>query len=102
MVNYQPMLKKYAYHCILMCLPGKHECNKLRRFFFPDINYSITESDYSEELKVEFEKKIQSESFLFNRTLSIEDWFHILEVDSALFWTSIKIVICYDRYIIVR
>ena len=31
MVHYQSMLKKYAYHRVLIFLPGKHECKKLRR-----------------------------------------------------------------------
>ena len=24
-INYQPMLNKYEYHRILLCLPGRHE-----------------------------------------------------------------------------
>ena len=28
---YQPMLKKYAYHKMVLCLLGKHECKNIRR-----------------------------------------------------------------------
>ena len=34
MVNYNPMLEKYAYHRMILCLLGEHECNDLRREFF--------------------------------------------------------------------
>ena len=51
MVHYQPMLKKYRYHSISMCLLVKHKCKRLRRKYFSGINYVITGNDYAEWLK---------------------------------------------------
>ena len=52
MVQYQPMLNNYACHRMLLFLPGKHECKKLRiKYFFADNNYVITERFYDEALK---------------------------------------------------
>ena len=52
MVHYQKMLKKYAYHRMLTCLPGKHECKELRRHaFYYRINNVMIERDYIESLK---------------------------------------------------
>ena len=33
-LHYQPMLKKYAYHRILLCLLRKYECKSFRNDFF--------------------------------------------------------------------
>ena len=54
-------------------LLGKNECKYLRREdFLADNNAVMTERDYTEALKAEFDMEIQSEEFGFNRTLSIE------------------------------
>ena len=61
-VHYQPMLKKCAYHRILLCLLGKHECKNLRKEAFLDENNDgMTERDYDEALKAEFGMEIHSE-----------------------------------------
>ena len=52
MAHYQPMLKKYAYHRILLCLLGKHGWNNLRREYFLDDNNTVMiEHGYAELLK---------------------------------------------------
>ena len=51
-VCYQTMLLKYAYHRILLCLLGKHDCkNHRREAFLSENNDVMTERDYAEELK---------------------------------------------------
>ena len=51
-VHYQPILKKYAYHRILLCLLGKHECKNIRiEVFLADNNSMMTERDYAESFK---------------------------------------------------
>ena len=43
MLHYQPILNKYSYHGMLMCLLGKHQCNDLRRqALLADNNYVMT------------------------------------------------------------
>ena len=71
-LHYQPMLKKYAYHRMFLCLLGKLEWKYLRReYFLAENNDVITERDYSEALKAEFDMEIQSEAFGFNLNISI-------------------------------
>ena len=49
---HQPMSKKYAYHRMLLCLQGKHECKNLRNeSFLEEMNAVMTERDYAEVLK---------------------------------------------------
>ena len=68
MVHYQPMLKKYAYHWVLMCLFSKPEHKELiSQAFFNDIKL-----DYTQAFKAEFDMEIQSQAFGFITTLSIE------------------------------
>ena len=51
-VHYQPMLKKYAYHRMLLCLLGKYECtNLINEDFLEDMNAVMTEYDYAEAMK---------------------------------------------------
>ena len=72
-LHYQPILKKFAYHRMLLCLLGKHECKNIRREdFLADNNDVMKKRDYSESLKAEFGMVIQSEEFGSSRTLSIE------------------------------
>ena len=72
-VHYQPMLKKFAYNKMLLCLLGKNECKYFRREAFLDDNNAVMkERDYSEALKSEFYMEIKSESFGFNCNLSID------------------------------
>ena len=71
-VRYQPMLKKYEYHRMLIFLLGKHECKNIRReAFLAEKNAVVKERDCAESLKEEFDIEIQSEEFGFNRNLSI-------------------------------
>ena len=59
---------------ILLCLLGKHDCKELRSediLVDNNSNAAMIEHDYTEALKAEFDMEIQSESFGFNRTLSI-------------------------------
>ena len=67
------MLKKYAYHSMLLCLLGKHEWKNIRRWYvLVDNNAMMTKIDYDEALKVEFHMVIHSEGFGFNRNFSIK------------------------------
>ena len=50
-VHYQPMLKKYAYHRILLCLLGKKEQIFKKRSFLNDNNNVMTERGYEEALE---------------------------------------------------
>ena len=51
-LHYHPMLKKYAYHRMLLCLLGKRECKNLRNgYFLAVMNSGMTKRDYAEELK---------------------------------------------------
>ena len=43
-----------------------------KTIFFDDNNSVITEHDYAEALKAEFDTEIQSETFCFNHTIFIE------------------------------
>ena len=55
-VHYKEMLKKYAYHRILLCLLGKHEWKSIiNEAFLEENNAVITERDYDESLKAEFD-----------------------------------------------
>ena len=55
------MLKKYAYHRMLMCLISKNEYKELRKnIFLADINYVMKERDCAEVLKAELGTEIQS------------------------------------------
>ena len=57
---------------MLLCLLGKNTLNKLRReAFLNDGTIVMTEHDYSEALKAEFEMKIQSEAFGLNQNIFI-------------------------------
>ena len=59
MVNYQSLVNKHAYYSMLPCLLGKHECKKLIRCaVFADNNYAVTERDYAEIFKAEFDMEI--------------------------------------------
>ena len=53
-VNYQQILKKYAYNRMLLCLLGGNKCNYLRRGFLNDNNAVMKERDYDEALKAWF------------------------------------------------
>ena len=46
--------------------------NIRNEYFLENMNYVMTEGDYAEALKAEFDMELQSEAFGFNRTLSIE------------------------------
>ena len=51
-IHYNPMLKKYEYHKMVMFLIVKHEYKELRRkYLFDENNTVITERDYAESLK---------------------------------------------------
>ena len=51
-MHYQPILNKYAYHRMLLCLPGKTQFQEFKKIIlFADNNDVMTERDYSEELK---------------------------------------------------
>ena len=51
-VHYQPMLKMYAYHMMILCLLGRNECKNIRReHFFSDNNAVMTERDWAKGLK---------------------------------------------------
>ena len=59
-VHYQPMLKKYVYHRMLLCLLGKHECKNLGGESFMDYNTDVmTEREYAESLESELYIEIQ-------------------------------------------
>ena len=48
-LHYQPMLKRYTYNRILLCLLGNHQCkNYIREDVLADKNAVTTERDYSE------------------------------------------------------
>ena len=50
-LHYQPMLKRYAYNIILLCLLGKHQFkNHIREDVLTDKNDVTTERDYAEAL----------------------------------------------------
>ena len=73
MIHYQPMLKKYAYYRMLMCLLVRHECKQsIIQAFFSEINAIMTERDYSEELKSQFDMEFKSQEFGFKFTISTE------------------------------
>ena len=47
MVHYKKVLNNFAYHRIILCLVGKHECKHLiRQYVFADNNSVMSESDY--------------------------------------------------------
>ena len=51
-VHYLPMIKKYAYHRMLLRLLAKIECKYLiREAYLSENNYVMIESDYDETLK---------------------------------------------------
>ena len=52
------MLKMWAYHRMLLCLLGKHECNNLRDNIFFENKAVMIEYDYSEALKAEVDMGI--------------------------------------------
>ena len=63
-VYYQPILMKYAYHRMLLCLIGKHGCKNLRdKVVLADMNAMMTQRNYTESLKTEFYMEIQSKAF---------------------------------------
>ena len=71
-VQYQPMLNKFAYHNMLLCLLEKQECKNIRNeIVLADMNIVMTERDYTEALKAEFDIEIKSEAFGFNHNISI-------------------------------
>ena len=46
------MLKRYAYHRMLLCLISKHESKNIRKeVFLVDMNAVMRERDYAEALK---------------------------------------------------
>ena len=50
-VHYEPMLKKYEYHKMVLCLLGNHECKNVVREDVLEYNADImTERDYAEAL----------------------------------------------------
>ena len=50
------MLKKFAYHRMLLCLLGKHKCQNIRdEDFLSDKNYVMKERDYDEALKASYD-----------------------------------------------
>ena len=60
-VSYQSILKKYAYHRMLLCLLVKHECkNLINEAVLVDMNAAMTECDYNEALKEEIDIEIES------------------------------------------
>ena len=70
---YQPFLEKYVYHRMLFSCLGQYEAKKSRKDAFKaNIQSVMTERDYAEGMKCEFDQEIQSEAFGYNRTLSIE------------------------------
>jgi hypothetical protein len=71
--HYQPYLEKYVYHRMLFSCLGQYEAKKSRKDAFKSNPQSImTDRDYAEGMKSEFDLEIQSEAFGYNRTLSIE------------------------------
>ena len=61
------MLNNYAYHRMLLCLIGKQECKNIRNEdFLEDMNDVMTERDYAEALKAEFDMEIQLKAFGLN------------------------------------
>ena len=51
-VDYQQMLKKYAYHSMLLCLLDQNECKNIRReVFLLDNIADMAELDYDKALK---------------------------------------------------
>ena len=73
MIHYQPILNKYAYHRMLLCLIGKYGWKNIRNEAFLEDNNDVTiEHDYDKTLKEAFDMEIQSETFVSNPTLSME------------------------------
>ena len=61
-VHYQPILKNYTYHRIILCLLGKDGFkNIIWEAILADNNVMMTEFDYDEPLKIEFDMEIESE-----------------------------------------